>query len=123
MKRKPILGEILYSLNVGNAFRHGVEQKLTPMIVHSVGRKYFALKHLDWNSFVEFHIDTWRQKTQYCEDHKLYETEQDWLNEKEERQISQKIWKTFEYGRNTKNLSLQDLRIINEILVKYENII
>jgi hypothetical protein len=123
MKRKPILGETLYSLNVGNAARRGVERKLTPMIVHSVGKKYFTLKHKDWNIFVEFHISTWRQKTKFCEDHRLYETEQQWLDEKETSELCQKIADTFEYGGNKQNISLQDLRIINKILTKHENLI
>ncbi len=121
MKRKPILGETLYSLNIGNAFRHGVKQKLTPMVVVSVGRKYFSLKYEDYIP-IEFHIDTWRQKTEFCENHKLYESEQEWLDEKESDEIAQKIWKTFEYGRNTKNIPLPDLRTINEIITKHENI-
>lgn len=121
MKRKPQIGETLYSLNVGNAMRRGCEQKLTPMIVDSVGRKYFALKYPDWNITVEFHIDTWRQKTEYCEDHKLYETEQEWLDEKEAETICRAIRNSFEYGHNVKKLSLTDLRKINEIIAKYEN--
>lgn len=121
MKRKPQIGETLYSLNIGSAAGRGREQKLTPMIVHSVGRKYFTLKHLDWNRFVEFHIDTWRQKTEFCEDHQLYETEQQWLDEKEARSICQTICNSFEYGYNVKKLSLTDLRKINEIIIQYEN--
>lgn len=119
MKRKPQIGETLYSLNIGNAFRRGVEQKLTPMIVDSVGRKYFTLKYPNWNTTVEFHLDSWRQKTQYCEDHKLYETEQEWLDEKEENVICGFINLYFEYGKNTLKISLDDLRKINEIIVKY----
>lgn len=121
MKRKPQIGETLYSLNVGNAFRHGVEQKLTPMVVTAVGRKYFTLRYKDWNIFVDFHIDTWRQKTQYCEDHKLYESEQDWSNEKEEKEICDLIRSKFEYGHNRLKVSLDDLRVVKDILNKYEN--
>lgn len=120
MKRKPIIGETLYSLNIGNAAGRGREQKLTPMIVYSVGRKYFTLKHPDWNRFVEFHIDTWRQKTELCEDHQLYETEQQWLDEKEAATICQTIRNSFEYGHNVKKLPLTDLRKINEILSWHE---
>lgn len=121
MKRKPQIGETLYSLNVGNAARRGVEQKLTPMIVHSVWRKYFALKKPEWNTIAEFHIDTWRQKTEFCEDHRLYETEQEWLDEKEAATICQTVRDSFEYGKNTRKISLTDLKVINEIIKKYES--
>ncbi len=39
--RKPTVGETLYSLNIGNATR-GKVQKLTPVKVLKVGRKYFT---------------------------------------------------------------------------------
>lgn len=116
MKRKPIIGETLYSLNVGNKAGRGREQKLTPMIVHSVGRKYFTLKQGDWNIFVEFHIDAWRQKTEYCEDHKLYETEQEWLDEEESKKYCKVIYESFPYGMNSRNLSLRNLREICDII-------
>jgi hypothetical protein len=121
MKRKPKIGETLYSLNVGNKAGRGREQKLTPMTVYSVGRKYFTLKRVDWNIFTEFHLDTWRQKTEFCEDHKLYETEQEWVDEKEENTICGFINLRFEYGKNTFKIPLEDLRKINEIITKYVN--
>jgi len=123
MKRKPIIGETLYSLNVGNAVGRGREQKLIPMIVHAVGRKYFTLKPPGWNRFVEFHLHSWRQKTEYSEDHRLYETEQQWLDDKETTTICQTIRNSFEYGHNVKKLPLTDLRTINEIIKKHESII
>lgn len=120
MKRKPQIGETLYSLNIGNAFRHGVKQKLTPMVVTAVGRKYFSLKKEGWNITTDFHLDTWRQKTEHCEDHKLYESEQDWLNEKEEDQICQFLESSFKYGRNLLKVSLDDLRVVKDILDRYK---
>ncbi len=121
MKRKPQIGETLYSLNVGKAFRHGVEQKLTPMVVTAVGRKYFSLKQEGWNVTVDFHLDTWIQRTEYSQDHKLYESEQDWLNEKEEEKICQFLESSFKYGRNLLKVSLDDLRVVKDILNKYES--
>ena len=43
MKTKPVVGQVLYSLNVGNAARN-CGQVLTPVTVVSVGRKYFKVK-------------------------------------------------------------------------------
>lgn len=120
MKRKPQIGETLYSLNIGNAARYR-EQKLTPMVVTAVGRKYFSLKQEGWNITVDFHLDTWRQKTEYCQDHRLYETEQEWLNEKEEEKICQFLESSFRNGQNLLKVSLDDLRVVKDILSKYEN--
>lgn len=120
MKRKPQIGETLYSLNIGNAARYR-EQKLTPMVVTAVGRKYFSLKQEGWNITVDFHLDTWRQKTNYCEDHKLYETEQEWLDEKEEEKICQFLESSFRYGQNLLKVSLDDLRVMKDTLNKYES--
>lgn len=59
-RKKPEVGQVVYSLNVGNAARNR-EQVLTPLKVTKVGRKYFtALEdgypdHLS----VQFHIDSW----------------------------------------------------------------
>lgn len=115
MKRKPQIGETLYSLNIGNAARYN-ESKLTSMTVSSVGKKYFTLVDSHHRE-TQFYIDTWRQKTIYCEDHRLYESEQEWLDEEEERVICQKISNSFEYGRNVEKLSLADLRKINDVIV------
>lgn len=47
-KPTPQVGQTLYSLNIGNAARN-CEQKLKPVIVRKVGRKYFecSTKWLD----------------------------------------------------------------------------
>lgn len=66
MKRKPIVGETLFSLNVGNDARHGVPQILTPMVVKSVGKKYFKLSRPESNWTVEFYLEDWSQKTEFC---------------------------------------------------------
>jgi Fe2+ transport system protein B len=115
---KPILGQIVFSLNVGNAARH-CEQKLTPMKVTSVGNKYFKLRLLDddsgWSE-CQYRNEDWSQKTERSADSCLYESEQDYLDEKEIYAICKKISDSFVYGRNLKGVSLEDLRLINKIL-------
>lgn len=115
MKRKPIVGETLYSLNVGNATSRYQPQKLTPMVVSTVGKKYFVLKSPHGKE-TQFHIDTWKQKTEYSVDHKLYEKEQEWLDETEKRDICRIIGDSFQNGNNNKNLSLEWLRILRDII-------
>lgn len=111
--KKPKLGQTLYSLNVGNAARN-TPQKLTPMIVTKVGRKYFTLG--EGYASVQFHLSDWRENSSYSPNHRLYESEEDYENEKEKGEISQMICDSFQYGRNNKDLSLDSLRSIAKIL-------
>lgn len=118
MNRKPIVGERLFSLNVGNAARNA-PQVLTPVIVATVGRKYFTTKPEGGNwSETTYHIDEWTQKTDYIADSCLYETEQQYADEKETSAICAEIGCAFIYGENHKNLTLSELRKISEILNK-----
>jgi hypothetical protein len=112
--RKPIVGETLYSLNVGNRCSRGREQKLTPVTVKNVARKYFTVDHDGYD--VEFHLQDWQQKTEYCRDYKLYETEQSWADEKEAQEIINKIVEVFNYRGSVKNFSLEKLRKIMELI-------
>lgn len=114
MKPKPKIGQTVYSLNVGNRAGRGVERKLTPMVVTKVGRKYFTASQDIYH--VDFHLDSWKQVTEYTPIHKLYITKQDWQDEKEEAQLCEVISSYFEYNRNPQNLPLQKLRAIMEIL-------
>ena len=119
--RKPVVGEALYSLNVGNAAR-SVEQKLTKVIVTKVGRKYFTCIKEEYigTSFadmgIEYHLDSWWEKTECIASSALYENEQEWVDEVETGKICKKVYEAFEYGKNKKELSLVDLRKIADIL-------
>lgn len=115
-KRKPVVGETLYSLNIGNSARR-CEQVLTPMKVISVGRKYFKLlKEGDHISrAAEFHIDSWYEHSEYSADHAIYETEQHYLNEKESQNLIVFIRETFSHFTRT-NFTLDQLRRIKAII-------
>ena len=114
---KPIVGQVVYSLNIGNAARH-CEQKLTEMAVIKVGRKYFTCLEKGKPEFfsVQFRLDTWTEKTEYTSDHSLYRSPQEWEDEKESNLICQKLKDSFEYGHNRKGVSLKNLRLIEELL-------
>lgn len=114
MKPIPKVGQRLFSLNVGNAARR-VPQVLTPVIVTKVGRKYFTVKRDEQYAFgTEFWIEDWRQKTEYSNDHALYETEQEWLDEKETFSLLDDIRKAFDYGMG-RTIPLENLRKIAEL--------
>jgi hypothetical protein len=120
-KPRPVVGQTLYSLNVGNAARHG-EQKLTPLVVKSVGRKYFTCGRdggTKWSD-VEFHLDDWSQKTEFCRDYQLYASAQEWADEKESHGLCYQLWRAFEYGHNRHNVSLPTLRKIAKLLTQPE---
>jgi len=114
-KPNPKVGQILYSLNIGNAARR-CEQKLTPVVVITVGRKYFTVSEEQYRGsphmHVTHHLGTWREKTEFCENSSLYETRQKREDEKEEASICRAIYTVFEYGRNKHNISLDVLREI-----------
>ena len=117
MKRKPILGETLYDLNVGNAARRGRAQILTPVVVKTVGRKYFTCAPAEgqYRPETTYALEDWKQKTEYCRDHQLYETAQEWEDEKEAGEIHAKLRAEFNhYGKCS--VPLETLRAIKSLL-------
>lgn len=115
MKPKPTVGQTLYSLNIGNSAR-GTPQVLTPVIVTKVGRKYFTVGE-DWQA-VEYHIENWRQKTDYSATSYLYESEKEYHDEKEAAQILDMLRDTFQYRMRAGNIPLEKLRAIRDILIQ-----
>jgi hypothetical protein len=121
MKRKPILGETLFELNVGNEARRR-PQTLNPVVVKKVGRKYFVCGRPDSDCrFLEstHYIESWRQKTEYSETRHLYETEQEWADEKEALKLTEELRREFG-GYGHCGIKLEDLRAIKAILDRHE---
>jgi len=117
-KKKPSVGQVLFSLNIGNAARY-CEQKLTRKIVVSVGNKYFNVRDEGDNSGwseVSYHIDGWSVKTGYSANSALYETEQEWEDERDAKSLGGVIYAAFPYGQNVKKVSLDNLRKIVELI-------
>jgi len=115
IKREPVVGEILYSLNVGNASRN-CKSELTPVTVTSVGRKYFKVAPTSrLNNERQHHLGSWRERSDYSPKSRLYFTEQEYNDEKESRILCDKLWRAFEYARNVLGLSLEELRAMAEI--------
>lgn len=116
---KPFPGQILYSLNVGNAAR-GQPQVLTPVTVASVGRKYFTAQRTPGESMRgcrQYHLEDWREKTEYCVDSRLYASPQDWADEQEFEKIHARLRDQFGgYRWAQPTLSLAQLRAIAAII-------
>lgn len=122
MKRKPIVGETLFGLNVGNAAINR-PQTLTPVVVKKVGRKYFTCGPPDSDSrFLEstHYIDSWREKTEYSQTRRLYENEQEWADERESLKLTEEIRRVF-CGYGHCGLKLDALRAIKAILDQHEH--
>lgn len=119
MKRKPVLGEIIYDLNIGNAARNR-ESKLTPVIVCNIGRKYFKCSPEDWpENLVMYNIEDWSEKSEYAPNHKLYETRKEYDEENETRFIAERMRTIFsKWGKC--EIPLEKLRAINEILIDFK---
>ena len=112
---KPEVGQIIYSLNVGNAARDR-EQKLTNMVVSKVGRKYFSCHLEGFTRETQFHLDSWREKSEYSACYKLYSNPEEWEAEKERGNFIKLIKGCFSQYGNTTDLSSDKLkRIVNII--------
>lgn len=114
---KPKVGQIIYSLNVGNDVR-GCEQVLTPMIVSKVGRKYFTCDPEGCNWGTQFYLDDWREKSEYTSNHCLYENKQEvkkWEDEKIKDELIRIIKVQFNYY-NKYGIDLDKVKKIVEII-------
>lgn len=116
----PVVGQVLYSLNIGNACRPNRDnQQLTPVVVTKIGRKYFETTNQDhptWRG-ERYALGSWKQDTGgYSATSYLFTTEQEWLDEKEHDDILKQASKMFEWSGAANQLSLDQLRRIKAIL-------
>ena len=112
---KPEVGQTLYSLNVGNSAR-GVEQKLTPVKVTKVGRKYFTCAKEDSSFETQYHLEDWSQKTEYSAGSALYTNPEEWEDEKERTSLRDGMSNFFGWSGDCRKLTLAQLREINKII-------
>lgn len=113
MKRKPIVGETLYKRRIGYAAERYGERPLEPVIVRSVGRKYFVCSHAANPTFTtKYHIESWRNVSEYASSQKLYESIADWEEELEFTKLILVVRKAI----NDQQFNLEQLRAIAGIL-------
>lgn len=112
---KPQVGQKLFLLNVGNNARR-VPQVLTPATVTKVGRKYFTVArdaHRGWE--IDFHLESWIEKTEYSPGWAIYLSEQEWEDEEEASRLYDEIQRlAFDSFRPV--LPLETLRKIRALL-------
>ena len=111
---KPEVGQIVYSLNTGNAARNG-KRVLTPFVVKKVGRKYFTCGKVDCPGHMDkrYLLSTWEEDTHYSTESILYRNPQEWEDEK-----SIVFLRNYIKERMNKFISLESLREIEQILRK-----
>ena len=117
MKNRPVIGQVLFSLAVGNAARRHNEPVVTTIKVSKIGRKYFTCVTDDkykWERI--YHLDNWREKTDCSPNSKLYESEQAILDEFEASKLYQKIKYDFFDSYRSSLIPLEKLKQIKEIL-------
>ena len=84
-------------------------------VVKSVGRKYLTIEiGVSCKQDVKFHIETWRQKTEYSPDSFLFESKQEWEDGKKQGQYIDLFRFTFQHGR--RSFSLEKLEEAAKIL-------
>lgn len=113
---KPQIGQTLYRLPIGNRARRGVEPELTPVVVKSVGRKYFRVHPQDdkWNG-TKHHIDSGLEVSDYTVGKTLYQTEQEYQDEVDLERLKSKLREVFQYYGQCK-FTLNQLRAVSAIL-------
>ena len=111
---KPYVGQVIYRIKIVGLFSDDVI--LTPVIVKSVGRKYFVCGEHDMEySNKQYHLSDWREKSDYSETTKIYFSESEYFQEKEKIRICKKFGNAFENGNNKLSLSLEQLVLMDKI--------
>lgn len=112
---KPVVGQQLFSLNIGNEARFKT-QVLTPVVVKRVGRLYFyagkigGIEHND----VQYRLNDWREHHSYSQCSKLFTSELAWAEHKEAVALKDKLRETFNDWSS--HMSIHVLRSIDNIV-------
>ena len=113
------VGQILFSLNIGNAARYS-EQKLTAVKVIKVGRKYFTCCEpgCEDKKFChrQYYLLDWIEKTEFSANSLLFKSEKEYTDSIKQKELFGKIKRDFFNGYyGTKELSLEQLQQIEKI--------
>lgn len=111
----PKVGDKLFLVDAGNRARTYNKQRYCE--VTKVGRKYFTVTYGEkpYETEVEFHLDTRRQRTEYSDAYALYESEQEWADEIEKSKLAYLIELAIKYGGH-KRYTITQLREVVKVL-------
>ena len=124
MVKMPKVGDRMFDKAIGNEARRSQGLQITEVEVVKVGRKYFVCQSLDRvgtpiykHTDIEYYIErgAYKQNTEYCQNHALYQSRQDIIDESEAISIRDYLRAFFgSYGIPT--LSLDALRKIKTVI-------
>jgi hypothetical protein len=86
MKQKPKVGQTVCALHISERTGQGDRAPINMRVVR-VGRRYFECETLSRAFRIEFHLDTWRQKSDYSPDYRLYASREEWEAEKRQSEL------------------------------------
>ena len=115
---KPIVGDTLYLVDVGNRARSG-RGKQRHCTVAKVGRKYFTVEYYSGAYLfeVQLRLDTWQENTNYSADYQAYPDMQAWRDEQEQQRWLELFGVTFSHFSSAgREFSLQQLRDAAKVL-------
>ena len=114
----PVKDQILYDVNVGNAARFSPPQP-KKVIVRKVGRKYFECSpETAPHNTTKYHLEDWREVTEYSETHALYLTIEEWQEENSQRELYLELSRTINCAYLSR-LTLDQLTEIKKLLQSF----
>lgn len=115
-RSKPYIGQSVYIVYNNRAILSTNVVEGNHTIVTKVGRKYFYVAFKYCGQLLGFHIDTWRQKSEYTPDFHLYENKQEYLDLVKKKVLLLKIEEKLRYTSNCDDYTLEQVEKIAEIL-------
>ena len=112
--KKYKVGDTVHVVECGNLDHRRINSKHYDATITKVGRKYFYIDG-GYRDLIGFHLDSGRHKTEFCENYRIVESEESYLDEKEANLINRKIISNMSnYG--VCKFSLAQLKAVAEIL-------
>ena len=122
MKKKPVVGQIIYEKPCGYRFRQHGNVGINEFVVKKVGRKYFYAGDKNGSTYNDgkYLIESWEQSSYYGSVNSiLYESKKEYDDENESYSIYSRIRKIFS-GYTCPKISLSELRELWKVLGKYD---
>lgn len=116
MKTKPVVGQTLFCVKYG--YRKTDEIETFPIIVVSVGRKYFMASKSGQadRTAVQFELSQWSEVTDFSPRYHLYPDEQHYRDEQEHDRLYEEIRVAFQYHHASNDVPLSVMRQIGELV-------
>ena len=123
-KRKPMFGDTLYMVTSGRRLNGPVENEY-PVTIIKVGRKFFTIvTGGKWPMEVQFHLEDWKQVTEYMPTYYLYESKEAYDAEiaREHRAATiTRFFREYSYFVPNKQLSDDQLETVYNIVMEVTN--